>query len=125
MGGLILSIYGFVTLVLFIAIVALAIQRDNARAENRHTVRLLDEARANHEAADKCLDFVLRTFSLNVQDPYIVRPGFAEKRCYHCFYPVEEGHDRVCPWSIVRPFVERLYKPFERPTAAPKHGTRA
>ena len=77
----------------FIAIVAiltaimlrLAWQRDEARAENRHNVKLLDKANRRLKHYEPILDYVLRHFSLNVTDPYIIRPGFEEKRCYHCF----------------------------------------
>lgn len=67
--------------------------------------------RLNEEAAlrNYWLDYVLRTFCLDLQNPYVNRPTFEEPRCYHCHYPNFAGHDTTCPWVILRPLTEVLY----------------
>jgi len=76
----------------------------NAKLEQ--TVSTLTSTQASR---DRMLDYVLRKFSLHVSDPYVVKPGFDDPRCFHCFYPREHGHDRECPWALLRPFTEKLY----------------
>jgi hypothetical protein len=74
-------------------------------AVNGHRAR-----QAQHQY-DRTLDYLFRTYSLNLRDPYVVRPGFQEKRCYHCFYPQERGHDVQCAWQRMQPVVQKFYAP--------------
>jgi hypothetical protein len=72
-----------------------------------------------NEVVNKALDYILRKFSLNVRDPYTVRPGFDEKRCFHCFYPETHAHDADCSWLQLQPLVELLYPIRHRPATPP------
>jgi hypothetical protein len=81
-------------------------------ADNRRLAAAKAQLRADLDArsdADATLDYVLRYYSLHVPDPYLERPGFPEKRCHHCHYPLLEGHATDCIWCVVRPHVSALY----------------
>lgn len=58
---------------------------------------------------DQTLNYVLKTFNLTVSDPYILRPGYDEKRCYHCHIPEGFRHADDCPCNLVHPVVTKLY----------------
>jgi hypothetical protein len=63
---------------------------------------------------DGWLDYVLRRYALHTSDPYVVRPHYEEKRCFHCNYPLGE-HDADCAWALLRPLTRQLY-----PAKSPK-----
>jgi hypothetical protein len=58
---------------------------------------------------DSLLDYLLRFYQLNLHDPYVAKPGYDEKRCYHCHYVIGKGHDVLCPWVQCAPLVRRLF----------------
>lgn len=61
---------------------------------------------------DVYLDYLIRYLHLNVADPYIDRPSFEEKRCYHCNYPIyAQTHDPECVWLKMSNVTRELYKP--------------
>jgi hypothetical protein len=95
-----------------------AFQRERVRRELARVKSTFDKAVKKNEAYHTLLDYLLGRFSLNVVDPFISRPGFTEKRCFHCFWPIDAGHDPNCPWLVVKPAVEALFQPSERPTTA-------
>lgn len=64
---------------------------------------------------DKCLDYLLRFYSLNLSDPYVTKPGYDDKRCYHCHYATGFGHDALCPWLACQPLVQKLYRDNQYP----------
>jgi hypothetical protein len=63
------------------------------------------------EVRNTLLDYLFRAYYLNKPDPYLLLPGYEEKRCYHCFHPEYAGHDPTCIWQHCRPFTEVLYAP--------------
>lgn len=100
----------FTTVIAAVVIVASFIERRRvakARADvdTRYTTLL-----NNSKSRDQILDCVLRTFNLHVSDPYTVRPGFEEKRCLHCNYPVGYNHAPDCIWMKLQPYVQKLYR---------------
>jgi hypothetical protein len=67
------------------------------------------ETQQEHEEKDRVLNYVLRTFNLHVQDPYVQRPVYDEKRCYHCHIPEGFKHADDCSWFLCQPLVTKLY----------------
>jgi hypothetical protein len=63
------------------------------------------------ETRNTYLDYLFRTFCLNLSNPYVIRPTFEEKRCYHCHYPEYAGHDNDCAWLHCYPITSALYPP--------------
>lgn len=61
------------------------------------------------ETSAERLDFVLQYFSLNLKNPYILRPGYDEKRCMHCHIPEGFQHDSTCIWQKLYPTTSKLY----------------
>jgi hypothetical protein len=80
-----------------------------------HIIELNEEA----EVRNKWLDYLFREFSLHIPNPYVVRPTFEEKRCYHCHYPEYAGHDPECAWLVCRPITSVLYPPPAPPAVEP------
>jgi hypothetical protein len=85
--------------------------------------RLTEEA----DTRNTLLDYLFRQYYLNKPNPYILMPGYEEKRCYHCFYPEYAGHDATCAWQHCRPVTEGLYPapaaPVEASDAVPEGNT--
>jgi hypothetical protein len=90
------------TLVFVVVAIIAIYQREVAR-------RRIEVLTAERNIRAFYLDYICRQFSLHIRDPYVVRPGFSEKRCYYCWYPVEHDHAHDCPWKVVRPLTELLY----------------
>jgi len=64
-------------------------------------------AHPSQQDKDKTLNYLLHFYQLTLPDPYVTKPGYDEKRCYHCHH--ETGHAHLCPWATVRPLVAKLY----------------
>lgn len=65
---------------------------------------------AASQRRDAYLDFLIRKLHLHLHDPYIDRPTFEEKRCYHCNYPIYAmSHDPECLWLLMRPFTSTQF----------------
>jgi hypothetical protein len=68
---------------------------------------------------DNALDYILRYYQLNISNPYITRPGFEDRRCFHCHHPEGFGHHQECPWLHLRPLTAVLYPPPPKPVKTP------
>lgn len=100
------------TSILLVCLLLLAlVQSQSWRRQSRY--RRAEAALLAHqqhtEQKDALLDYVLRYYSLHARDPFVALPGFDEKRCHHCHYPISEGHAPSCIWQIVRPVSLTLY----------------
>lgn len=73
---------------------------------------------AEAELRNEYLDYLFQTFYLHLADPFVTRPTFEEKRCYHCHYPDYAGHAPDCAWLHCRPLTEVLYPPAPKVTRA-------
>ncbi len=80
--------------------------------QHKNSEDLVAAAALLNEQADirnEYLDYLFRTFNLNLHNPYVIRPSFEEKRCYHCHYPEYAGHDKDCAWLHCYPITSVLY----------------
>ena len=115
-------------LALVAAFFAQIAKRENTKLEYlNHTERELTRdlfARirvfeAEADVRNQYLDYVLTTFSLHITNPFVERPGFEEKRCFHSHYPeYATEHDKSCAWMKLRPLTSILYPPPTLPPAS-------
>lgn len=76
---------------------------------SRSYERELRHLRTLREEEVLFLDHLIRHFNLHVSDPYISRPNYNEKRCFHCNYPIGFNHGSDCLWVQMQPFVRKRY----------------
>lgn len=93
-----------------IAVVVLLALVAKTQQDFRTVSRANYHLREQHRAVDEVLDLLLRFYSLHVSDPYVTRPGFDERRCFHCHYPDTHGHSPDCIWLRIRPLTQTLYE---------------
>lgn len=103
--------------VVLAVLLGVSLTRETKTQKTLKTLQLEQRGWNVRDEKDKCLDYLFKFYQLSIADPYMVKPGYDEKRCYHCHHKAGHGHDPQCPWAVVQPLINRLYAP---PRQAPE-----
>ena len=77
--------------------------------ERTRVIQDLRDDLQSRRKMDWYIDLLCRAFFIHVDDPYILRPGYDEKRCHHCNYPINEPHSNACVWQMCAPLRKKFY----------------